>query len=58
VLRLGATGFIEIGSGKVLRGLLRTIERDARAWSAEDPESLRDVLGVLAPGKLPAGEAV
>ena len=36
----GATGFLEIGSGRVLRGLLRATSRDAQAWNVEDPESL------------------
>jgi [acyl-carrier-protein] S-malonyltransferase len=58
LLQLGASGFIEIGSGKVLRGLLRTIDRDAPSWNVEDPESLGVAMGAVAPGRLPAGEKV
>lgn len=33
-------GFVEIGCGKVLRGLLRTLDSSATSWNVEDPESL------------------
>jgi [acyl-carrier-protein] S-malonyltransferase len=45
--------FVEIGSGKVLRGLLRALDREAVSLNVEDPESLDATLGALA-GKLPA----
>jgi [acyl-carrier-protein] S-malonyltransferase len=40
-------GFVEAGTGKVLRGLLRTIDRDAPSWNVEDPESLQATLAAL-----------
>jgi [acyl-carrier-protein] S-malonyltransferase len=49
LLAAGAEGFVEIGAGKVLRGLLRTIDKDAASWNVEDPDSLaatRAALGV------------
>ncbi len=42
-------GFVELGTGKVLRGLLRTIDKDAPSWNVEDPESLGVTLAALAP---------
>jgi [acyl-carrier-protein] S-malonyltransferase len=37
----GATGFVEVGTGRVLRGLLRSIDKDAPSWNVEDPASLQ-----------------
>lgn len=36
----GVEGFVELGTGKVLRGLLRTIDSTATSWNVEDPDSL------------------
>lgn len=36
----GVEGFVELGTGKVLRGLLRTIDSAAVSWNVEDPHSL------------------
>jgi [acyl-carrier-protein] S-malonyltransferase len=36
----GVEGFVELGTGKVLRGLLRTIDASATSWNVEDPDSL------------------
>jgi [acyl-carrier-protein] S-malonyltransferase len=47
LLAAGVDGFVEAGTGKVLRGLLRTIERQAQSWNVEDPDSLRDALAAL-----------
>jgi [acyl-carrier-protein] S-malonyltransferase len=44
----GVDGFVELGTGKVLRGLLRTLDRDAASWNVEDPESLQATLTALA----------
>ncbi len=52
----GAEGFVELGTGKVLRGLLRTIDREAPSWSAEDPESVSATLSALGVA-LPAGRS-
>jgi [acyl-carrier-protein] S-malonyltransferase len=49
-----AEGFVEIGAGKVLRGLLRTVSKDAASWNVEDPESLQATLVAL--GAVPATE--
>lgn len=43
----GVEGFVELGTGKVLRGLLRTIHREAPSWNVEDPESLQATLAAL-----------
>jgi [acyl-carrier-protein] S-malonyltransferase len=53
LLDAGAEGFVELGTGKVLRGLLRTLRKDAPSWNVEDPESLQSTLGAL---NAPAGE--
>jgi [acyl-carrier-protein] S-malonyltransferase len=47
LLAEGLDGCVEAGTGKVLRGLLRTIERDAPSWNVEDPESLHATLAAL-----------
>jgi [acyl-carrier-protein] S-malonyltransferase len=47
-LRAAGVGtFAEIGPGKVLSGLLRQIDRDARAVNVEDKESLGNTLETL-----------
>jgi len=46
----GAEGFVELGSGKVLRGLLRTIAPSATTMNVEDPESLQATLAALGMG--------
>jgi [acyl-carrier-protein] S-malonyltransferase len=43
----GIEGFVEIGAGRVLRGLLRTIDREIPAWNVEDPDSLAATLEAL-----------
>jgi len=43
----GIEGFVEIGAGKVLRGLLRTLDKEIPAWNVEDPESLASTLDAL-----------
>lgn len=48
-------GFVEVGTGKVLRGILRTIDKGASSWNVEDPESLQATLSALG-AALPAGE--
>ena len=51
---MGVEGFVELGTGKVLRGLLRTIRANAPSWNVEDPESLAATLAALAsvPGRI------
>lgn len=41
-------GFVELGPGKVLRGLLRTIDAAALSWNVEDPDSLAATRSALA----------
>ena len=53
MLASGVEGFVEVGTGKVLRGLLRTLDQDAASWNVEDPASLTatlEALGVRAAG--------
>jgi [acyl-carrier-protein] S-malonyltransferase len=47
LLGAGADAFVELGTGKVLRGLLRTLDREAASWNVEDPESLQATLAAL-----------
>lgn len=56
LLEAGAAGFVELGTGKVLRGLLRTLSKDAASWNVEDPESLQATLAALG-APLPAGRS-
>jgi len=48
MLAQGIEGFVELGTGKVLRGLLRAIEPRAASWNVEDPDSLAATRGALA----------
>ena len=49
LLASGIQGFVELGTGKVLRGLLRTIHKEATSWNVEDPDSLQATLAALVP---------
>ena len=40
----GAEGFVELGTGKVLRGLLRSIAPEAKSANIDDPASLEETL--------------
>jgi len=55
LLDLGAEGFVEIGTGRTLRGLLRSIERSAMSWNVEDPDSLAAVSAELSAPRVPEG---
>jgi [acyl-carrier-protein] S-malonyltransferase len=44
----GVEGFVELGTGKVLRGLLKTIDPAAASWNVEDPDSLAATRAALA----------
>jgi [acyl-carrier-protein] S-malonyltransferase len=48
LLAQGVEGFVELGTGKVLRGLLRTLDTKAASWNVEDPESLQATRTALA----------
>jgi [acyl-carrier-protein] S-malonyltransferase len=39
--------FIEMGPGKVLLGLIRSIDKSARMFNAEDEKSLENVFSAL-----------
>ncbi len=49
LLDCGIQGFVELGTGKVLRGLLRAIHKEATSWNVEDPDSLQATLAALVP---------
>jgi len=48
LLDLGAQGFVEVGTGSVLCGLLRSLDKSIASWNVEDPDSLQKTLGALA----------
>ncbi len=43
----GVETFVEVGSGKILSGLVRQIDRDVRCLNVEDSESLRNTINNL-----------
>ena len=47
LIQQGATHFIEVGSGKVLNGLLRQIDRSQTGMNVEDSASLEKTIAVL-----------
>ncbi len=47
LLALGAEGFLELGTGRVLRGLLKSIDKAAPSWNVEDPATLQAACGEL-----------
>ena len=55
LIALGAERFVEIGTGRVLRGLLRAIAPEAVSLNVDDPASLTATLATL--GGAPAGRA-
>jgi [acyl-carrier-protein] S-malonyltransferase len=50
----GVEGFLELGTGTVLKGLLRVLDKQAPCWNVEDPDSLQATLNALG---APAGGA-
>lgn len=48
--REGAGAFLEVGSGRVLTGLLKRTLEGVRGLAVEDPASLDKALAILAPG--------
>src|ERR1017187_129519 len=54
LIAAGAEGFIEVGPGKVLGGLLRQIDPAQKALNVEDAASLQKTLAELAGGEPPA----
>lgn len=55
LLAEGVDRFVEVGTGKVLRGLLRSVDRAAASWNVEDPASLAATCDGLGAGR-PAPE--
>jgi [acyl-carrier-protein] S-malonyltransferase len=47
LLDQGVTAFVEVGTGKVLRGLLKAIDKEAPSGHVEDPASLAETLDFL-----------
>jgi len=47
LLHEGVEAFIEVGTGTVLRGLLRSVDREARSFNVDDPDSLSATLAAL-----------
>ncbi|HET7224439.1 MAG TPA: ACP S-malonyltransferase [Candidatus Eisenbacteria bacterium] len=47
LLGQGVRTFVEVGAGRVLKGLLRGVDKHATCWNAEDPESLEAALAGL-----------
>jgi malonyl CoA-acyl carrier protein transacylase len=47
LVALGAEGFVEIGTGRVLRGLLKTVAPEAPRHGVEDPASLAATVAAL-----------
>lgn len=47
MLAQGVDTFVEIGPGRVLRGLIRKIDRQATVYNVEDPDSLEKTLSRL-----------
>jgi [acyl-carrier-protein] S-malonyltransferase len=43
----GAGGFVELGAGRVLRGLLKSIAPEARSANVDDPASLEETLAAF-----------
>ena len=57
LLARGVDRFVEVGAGRVLRGLLRSIDRAAACWNVEDPSSLAVVGDELGAGRPAPGSA-
>src|SRR5699024_6887413 len=44
MLKEDIAAFVELGTGKVLSGLVRKIDRNIKTFAIQDPESLRDFI--------------
>ena len=47
ILEDGARRFVEVGQGKVLRGLVKSVDREALLFGSEDPESVEATVQAL-----------
>ncbi|MBI1796655.1 MAG: ACP S-malonyltransferase [Candidatus Eisenbacteria bacterium] len=50
LVALGAQGFVEVGTGTVLRGLLRSLDKAIASWDVGDPESFEKTVAALGDG--------
>jgi len=48
MVEAGIRRFIEVGNGRVLRGLLRSVDKEAQVFGTEDPDALEAALAGLA----------
>jgi [acyl-carrier-protein] S-malonyltransferase len=47
LLRQGVRRFVEVGQGRVLRGLVKSVDREAALYGSEDPESVEATVSAL-----------
>jgi [acyl-carrier-protein] S-malonyltransferase len=47
LLRQGVRRFVEVGQGRVLRGLVRSVDKEAALYGSEDPESVEATVSAL-----------
>jgi [acyl-carrier-protein] S-malonyltransferase len=47
LLGQGVRRFVEVGQGRVLRGLVKSVDREALLFGSEDPESIEATVAVL-----------
>ena len=47
LIKDGYQRFVEVGPKKVLRGLMRQIDRKVEIYNVEDPQSLEDFLAAV-----------
>jgi [acyl-carrier-protein] S-malonyltransferase len=52
----GARGFVEVGTGTVLRGLLRSLDKSIPSWNVDDPDSLQAAVSGVATGAAGAAD--
>ena len=48
MLRAGIRNFVEVGNGRVLRGLVRGVDREAGVFGSDDPDALESAAAALA----------
>ena len=48
MLRAGIRHFVEVGNGRVLRGLVRGVDKEAAVFGSDDPDALESAVAALA----------